>query len=146
MGVDGTSRAGCVFSVALKLVAVGGQRLLNTAYEHCNLHDGCPQMLMSHMFSTVNRLFPVEAREHTVPLNWHTPCQHRDRHLLLGSAASIPYLSTVTSTAGGARWTVLLSVHSQGRPRLYNSASVSTTMPGLKFLIHWILWGAMRRI
>lgn len=136
MGVDGTSRAGFVFSVTLKLVAVGGQRLLNTAYEHCNLHDGCPQMLMPHIFSTVNRLFPVEAREHTAPLHCHAPCQRWDRHLPLGSGASAPHLSTGTNTAAGARWTGLLSVHSQGRPRLYNSASVSTTMPGLKFLIH----------
>lgn len=76
MGVDGTSRAGFVFSVTLKLVAVGGQRLLNTAYEHCNLHNGCPQILMPHIFSMVNRLFPVEAREHTAPLHCHAPCQH----------------------------------------------------------------------
>lgn len=94
-----------------------GARVLNTAYEHCNSHDGCLQTLMPHIFFTVNRLYPVEARAHTVPLNRQTPCQHWDRHLLLGSGASVPYLCTVTSAAAGARWTVLLSVHSQGRPQ-----------------------------
>lgn len=60
---------------------------LQLGAKHCSLRDGCLQMLMPHILFTVNRLYPVEAREHTVPLNRHTPCQHWDRHLLLGSGA-----------------------------------------------------------
>lgn len=79
-------------------------------------------MLMPHIFFTVNRLYPVEAREHTVPLNRYTPCQHWDRHLLLGSGASVPSLSTVTA--------LLLQ---PGGPSYFlfrvKAASVFTTVP-----------------